>query len=450
MAEKNQTIIEEALLDFKKIEDALKANSKEILRSIMKEEIQGYMKESIPGEDKDYDEEEVGDEDEAPTGLPTKPNKDGSEVKPETGGELPIETGDDGDEIGGGDELPLDLDMTGASDEDVIAVYKKLSGSDEIEVVSNKEVKITDPQSGNQYVVKLGGGGVTSELPAEPKEEPEFGDELEIGDEDGEAVDTKDKEEDEDGIGESIVYEIELQEDIDRGDGHDTEVKNTTAPNTGDIESQKSPEDPESGDNLDGGFDEDQKFADDKGTNVMGEGEKEIDEKIQVGKGNTIANAKTAKTGAPVGAGGKSNQMNTESITAKYNALVKESNQLKLENIEFRDSLKKFREMLSETVIFNSNLAHVVKLFCEHATTKDEKKVIVGRFDNTVSSIKESKNLYRLIASELSSKKTVTESVEGKINREAGSSKAQITESTAYVDASTKRINDLIKRVENR
>ena len=47
MAEKKKSIIEESLLEFKTIEDALKANTKEILASTMKEEIEKVVRESL-------------------------------------------------------------------------------------------------------------------------------------------------------------------------------------------------------------------------------------------------------------------------------------------------------------------------------------------------------------------------------------------------------------------
>jgi hypothetical protein len=107
--------------------------------------------------------------------------------------------------------------------------------------------------------------------------------------------------------------------------------------------------------------------------------------------------------------------------------------------------------MLAETVVFNSNLTYVTKLFMEHSTTKEEKQSILKRFDNEVSTLKESKKLYRTIVSELSSKKTMNESINKKINNEVSSSMSkQLNESTAYIDKETQRIKDLMSRVEKR
>jgi hypothetical protein len=134
----------------------------------------------------------------------------------------------------------------------------------------------------------------------------------------------------------------------------------------------------------------------------------------------------------------------------KYNALLTEATKLKSENNEFRTALKEFRTKLVETVVFNSNLTYVTKLFMEHSTTKGEKDTILKRFDE-VSNLKESKKLYKNIANELESRKPISESVENKIIKEATSGVSrQIVENTAYVDPSTKRIMDLINRVEKR
>jgi hypothetical protein len=89
-------------------------------------------------------------------------------------------------------------------------------------------------------------------------------------------------------------------------------------------------------------------------------------------------------------------------------------------------------------------------LFTEHSTTKAEKQSILKRFDD-ISNLKESKKLHKTIAVELENRKPISESVESKIIKEATTSiSKQLNESTAYVDPSTKRIMDLINRVEKR
>ena len=137
--------------------------------------------------------------------------------------------------------------------------------------------------------------------------------------------------------------------------------------------------------------------------------------------------------------------------TKKYNNLLVESNRLKTENEEFKQALKVFRKKLVETVVLNANLSYVTRLFMENATTKNEKLNIIKRFDDEVTSLVESKKLYKTIGNELSSRKPLNESIEKKIIKEVNTSSSnQLNESTAYVDPSTKRILDLINRVEGK
>jgi hypothetical protein len=140
MAEK-KSILEEALLDIKNIQGALNANTKEILRSVAKEEIDSVVKESLLKE-VGYEEEEL----ESPEGE-TELGVDADAATSDL--DVPAMGGEDSDNDGLGDiegseevaiepamgmepELGMDsdelgaepMDMTAASDDDVIAIYK--------------------------------------------------------------------------------------------------------------------------------------------------------------------------------------------------------------------------------------------------------------------------------------------------------------------------------------
>jgi hypothetical protein len=178
-----------------------------------------------------------------------------------------------------------------------------------------------------------------------------------------------------------------------------------------------------------------------------------LEEKIQVGKKRTVANTLTDIKGA----GGKANKVKAPNVTAvsesrkKYNALLTEAKELKGKNGEYKQALKQFRTMLAETVVFNSNLTYVTKLFMEHSTTKSEKEGIFKRFDNEVSTLKESKKLYKTLASQLGARKPMNESISNKIDKEVSSGVSkQLSESTVYVDKETSRIMDLMKRVDKK
>lgn len=416
MADK-KTILEEALLDIKNIQKALNANTKEILRSVAKEEIDSVVKESLQQE-ADYEEEDLtapkgetelgGDADAATadTEVPSVGAEDssiddlggveGSEVAPEMGMEPEM----------GMDATALDepMDMTAASDDDVIAIYKKLSGEDEIEIVGDEiHLNITEP---GEYVVKanespIGGGPESTEAPTGmPTDLVPAG--VEGGEEAG------------------ADYEIEMG-----GDGESTEGGETA----------------DMTDLVPAGED------DEKGK----EGEEEIEENLAQTRGaEKHAGKYTAASKNPKPLDEASKSKLVSETVKKYNAMLTESKKLKAENEEFRKALKEFRNKLVETVVFNSNLTYVTRLFMEHSTTKAEKQDIIKRFDEEVSNLKESKKLYKTIANDLGNRKPINEAIENKIIKEVttGTSK-QLNESTAYVDPSTKRIIDLMKRVEN-
>lgn len=503
MAKENNNILERALLDANKIQEALNANTKEILRSVAMEEIDSVLKESL---ERDYVEEDVDDEDtdevDVDTELETGEDDltGGDDVEGDTETELDLDSSIEGDDLEGyydssmdadASEDELDMDMTGASDDEVIAIYKKLTDEDEIEVVvddASGDVTLKVNQPG-EFVIKseqptedfsdeleggdefggdeLGLDTFSDEAPADDFGGDDFGGEDEVEDDFTSSDDMSDEFGDEDEEDEEVMYEIALDEDAIRTATSDINISNSGTLPTGNIEGTKATADDEiTGDNLTGGFIEDTNGSDDNhADHIMNEDEiaeeeeelegDEVSEKIQVGKERRVANNKTTIQGA----GGDANKVKAPNVTApnmnetikKYNALLKEAKELKTKNGEYKEALKKFRTMLAETVVFNSNLTHVAKLFMEHSTTKKEKQGIFERFDNEVSTILESKKLYKSINSELGNRQPINESIENKMSNEmATSGSKQLIESTAYVDKETQRIRNLMNRVDNR
>ena len=126
---------------------------------------------------------------------------------------------------------------------------------------------------------------------------------------------------------------------------------------------------------------------------------------------------------------------------------------LKEKNEEYKNALDIFRTKLNEVATFNSNLAYATRLFTEHSTTKQEKINILKRFDN-IESLKESKNLYKRIKSELtsggsSSEQKINESIERTVNRsvETGSA-VNLIESKTYENPQFLRMKDLMGKIK--
>ena len=404
MAEK-KSILEEALLDISNIQNALNANTKEILRSVAKEEIDSVVKESIEEEiyeEEIYEEEtldEYGDE----HAITTKDALEKGKEKKEKSEKVTEGYDEEGleieDEIGMGVETPNEFDMTkGGTDEEIFDIYKKLTSTDEIEIVDDElRINISEP---GEYVIKLDSlKDVDSD--EEYDSEELDNDELEFGSD----------EESEEESEEDNVYNIEL-DDEDESEEDESEEDES--------EEDESEED------------------------------EDLDENLAQTRGSEKnAGRYTAASKHPLEEVKKAREIVSETAK-KYNSLLTEAKKIKAENQEFRTALKEFRTKLVETVVFNSNLTYVTKLFTEHSTTKAEKQNIIKRFDQ-VSNLVESKKLYKVISNELDNRKPINETFESKIIKESTTSVSkQLNENTAYIDPSTQRIKDLINRVEKR
>jgi hypothetical protein len=228
MSEKS--ILEQALLQVQNLEEAVKQNAKGILASTMKEELNQLLKESEMEEeeetstDVDPKEEEENDmseqpEDEADDAESDDdsenvddldnedPSKDIDSLDSEVGGEdLPAfdEMGDDSslDDMSADDDMGMDddvMDMTGASDEEVLKIFKAMKPEDGIVVKKdgdNVELDLGD----DEYIIKLDGEDDLDEesVPMSDEMSPEMD---EMGSEEGEEEET--------------IYEIELGDEDD-------------------------------------------------------------------------------------------------------------------------------------------------------------------------------------------------------------------------------------------
>lgn len=458
MAEKKKSIIEEALLEAKTLEDALKANTKEMLSAHMSKEIESIVESSLREQDEETikldDIELKGSADDMDVELELDNEDDDSEESEELGMEV-MDLPDDGEEVSdieldldtdldldldGGEELELDLepmgmelgmddvlDMTMSSDDEVVTVFKKLGPDDEVEVVKDADgIHLTDNETGAEYYIK---------------------ESLDMMDEDDmcEGCGSMDEDDDED-----VVYEIEIDEEL--GEGHQS---------FSDRRSERRGMRKHYGENpdgLDAHLSHSKQGYNDRMDDSLGMDEDygmDEDDDASLEEDHTLARTKGYQR-----KGGHRNRQTSETrnsrkpvITRKpktntvaESKMLKEYNELKGKNTEYKKALNIFKDKLNEVALFNTNLAYVNRLFTENSTTKKEKMLILKRFDNA-DTIKESKSIYKTIKTELDAKTPISESVENKVNKTVKSSKSDLNESTAYVDPQISAIKDLMKRI---
>ncbi len=502
MATKRKSIIEEALLEAKSLEDALKANTKEMLAAHMKQEIENIVESSLTEqEDEEVEVIDVEGSDEEMEEMPADAGEDSEGDTEEVDSEeselmdldidLDALAGDD-DEVELDIELPADLDMgdeeldlTGASDEEVIAVFKKMSDEDEVEVVKDEDgIHLTDNETGAEYYIKEGDEHYEESYDKMDEESDCMKEEAGCGK----------------NIDEEIIYEIELDEhdgsmagdqsathrdypnykgtDPDyetKDDGeshgdqghddysksvkeHDGSMAGDQSADHSDYPNYKGTDPTYHGD--DGSSHGDQGEPDDYSKRVKEE-IVDLDEEDEITEDKTQNNKQSGPygggrqrySGAKAGTSYANESKKSRKTLSPKNVgkvaeskIMKEYKELKAKNEEYKGALKVFKNKLNEVALFNTNLAYVNRLFTEHSTTKTEKMEILKRFDSA-ESIKESKSIYKSVKSELDSKSPITESVENKVNKTVKSSKSDLNESTAYVDPQITAIKDLMRKI---
>lgn len=396
-----KSILEQALLQVQTLEEAVKQNAKGILASTMKQELTDLLKESEEEEETktpevaEQDVPEIGDE-ETPTNdeesdeIADEPTDEEGEEEDEESDDEEIPT-DDEEELPSDDEEDV-VDMTSASDEEVLKVFRAMKPEDGI-VVKKEGDKISLNVDDEEYIIKLGDEGMG--LNEEETEESMVDTSMLEGD-----IEETEEESEEDGT----IFEIELDEEEEE----ESEIK----------ESDESEEEEEEEGKVKKG--EHTEAARTQGNDVRGEGPRQ---------------GMKFKSGRV--------KMNEEVETLRKQVQV-----LKEKNEEYKKALVLFKEKLNEVATFNANLAFATKLFTEHSTTKQEKMDILKRFDS-VSTIKESKNLYSTIKSELDTKKPMTETVVEKITSTPTTSSTEVlSEAKAYENPQFRRMKDLMNKIK--
>ena len=398
----DKSILEQALLQVQTLEEAVKANAKGILASTMKQELNDLLKESLEKEkevEEQPDSEEDTDDVPVVTGDDENPDNEGDE--PTKGIDDKDSFEDDDEDMGNMGRFQDDDDdmgnMGGFQDDDDENVLD-MTNADEDEIL--KVFKAMGPNDGvivkkDDNHIELSDGD--DEYIIQLDEEDMMSDEMPVDEDEMMSDEMPMDEEDmmsdempmdeEDMMSDETVYEIEL-DDVDEVDTTEGDVE----PVEGDV---------------------------DESARTMG-----------------------------FGYHGGLKSKNVYKAGNKREEINEEVSKLKKQNDEYKKALVLFKEKLNEVAVFNANLAYATRLFTEHSTTKQEKLNILKRFDS-ISTLKESKNLYSSIKTELNTKKPVTESVVEKINQTPTSSSTNVlSESKAYENPQFKRMKDLMSKIK--
>jgi hypothetical protein len=453
MSEKS--ILEQALLQVQTLEEAVKQNAKGILASTMKEELSDLLKESLEEEEEvakddeskdpmdeqptpDEEEDDMSDEDAEADDAEADDAENDTNLDNEdpTKGIDSLDSDDemshdepDADNAGGPSDFDADneddddvMDMTGASDEEVLKVFKAMKPEDGI-VVKKDGNNVTFDTGEDEFIIKLDGdddssdddfGGMDSEMDSDVDSEME----------------------------EESLYEIELDETALKGLSKPKKVE----PKESALAGLSKPKKVEPKESALAGLSKPKKVEPKEEALAGLKNPKKVEpkEEEEVGKEEEVDEA--ART---FGNDVRKPATQGKKYKAGRHEMNEEVENLKKQNAEYKKALVLFKDKLNEVAVFNANLAYATRLFTEHSTTKQEKLTILKRFDG-ISTLSEAKNLFSQIKTELGTKTNVTESVVEKISNAPSTSSSQevLSESKAYENPQFKRMKDLMSKIK--
>ena len=477
MAEK-KSLVEETLLQMRSLENVISENAKGILHSTMREEIGELVKESLKEAEEDESmsmETEMSEQDDdMEVGMPDD-SEDETDDMTDTKDDMEDDETDDMDDMEDDETDDMDdeeepIDLTSASDEEILKVFKGMGEEDGIIVKKDgNTVDLQDTNDDSHYKISLGEGFddededfSMSNMGGMSEEEVEEGWE-EISPIHG--MDDESEEEDEE-----VMFEIEMDDtNLDESEEEMDESEEESMEEMDESWSEEEEESIEEGfkpkgkgigkakfqyKKAKGGFKETMK----QGTKGVGMGKPKFEFKKGENMGGTnkvVKKTETKEASRTLGAGkrfGRNGLPKPKAAPRHLNveSVEREVKLLREKNEEYRKALNVFRSKLNEVAVFNSNLAYATRLFTEHSTTKQEKINILRRFDS-VESLKESKSLYKIVKDELSSQgggKIMKESIQDKIEKTPSSgSAANLIESKTYENPQFMRMKDLMSKM---
>jgi hypothetical protein len=502
---KEKSLVEEAIIQMKNLEEAVAENAKGILASTMKQEIKDLVKESLSEQEEEDEvetddvemDEPIGSDDIADISFGDDSEEEGDEMDTDDMDDTE-DDGDDEEDMDFDDEEDMDdddtIDLTDADDEEVLRVFQLMGPDDNIVVTKDDKgnTHLKDEETGKEYMIVGESEEEEMDESWEEMDEEEMDDEsiesivermfssdddMEIEGEDEMEFETFDEEDEMDD--ESIVYEIEMDEEEDMDEEMDdesiTESKSTIKPKGVGMGKPKFSYD--SKPNQGEGFKTKMK----QGPRTMGTGKAKFDYKegenagSKLGKNKmvkkveskeqytekpktTVKKAETKEASRTLGNGSnfrkgglpKPRAHSSANTAIKESSSNKELQILREKNEEYRKALNVFRSKLNEVAVFNSNLAYATRLFTEHSTSKQEKINILRRFDG-VETIKESKNLYQVVKNELSAgtkSQTMNESIERTIAKSPSTGAVNLIESKTYENPQFLRMKDLMTKIK--
>ena len=428
--------IKKMMAESHNLEDKLKDVAQSTINSILEEKTNKNLRQILSEDEDSFSEEEVDDD--VTLGSSDASDEEGASTDVDS-------TADDSADNSEWDDLEKYKDEDGEYDlrsmdkDELVKVLKVMSPDDAVRIVKNDDdtLTVTDESNDEEYELELD----------DDNDMGEFGDddeeiEIEIGGDDDFGGDDVDGEEEIEIVPDDDEFEVELDESKY---GYTDKYQKKTAMTTPD---NHEPADPKSTYSMDGGVPTGtekpwvgpkKKSPYDDEVNEGCENEcGYIEEGGEFGKVYARTSGKQRRNNSS-GNGGQPYGSRHNSVAGEYEdyegsvseSIKKKANQIFLENKQLKSLMGKLQSQVNEAIVVNQSLANVIKIINENATTVNEKKDILRRF-NECTTREESNKLYSVISEELKREGKTHSNVAGTINSQLSESRDRAVETPMF------------------
>nr|DAK04444.1 MAG TPA: hypothetical protein [Bacteriophage sp.] len=418
------------------LEEKLKDVAQSTINSILEEKTNKNLRQILSEDENSFSEEEVDDD------VELGGSEDTSE---EEGAEENDAENSEWDDLEQYKDEDGEYDLRSMDKDELVKVLKVMSPDDAVRIVKNDDdsLTVTDEANDEEFDLELDNDEDEEiDIDVEDNEDDDFDDDgefvVDIDNDDDEEFEVEDDEEND--FDDDDVLEIELDEsNLGYTDNYQKKTAMTTPDN-------HEPANPRSTYSMDGGVP--------KGTEkpwVGGRKKAPFDDEVNEGcetsiqEGGAFGKAAARVTGKQrrnnsSGQGGQPYGGRHNSVAGEYKDyqessvsenIKKKANQIFVENKQLKSLMKKLQNQVNEAIVVNQSLANVIKLINENATTVNEKKEILRRF-NDCTTKEESNKLYSTISEELKRSGKTHSNVTDTINSQLSESRDRAVETPMY------------------
>lgn len=440
--------IKKMMAESHNLEDKLKDVAQSTINSILEEKTNKNLRQILSEDEDSFSEEEVDDD--VTLGSSDASDEEGTSADVDSTADDDSADDSEWDDLEKYKDEDGEYDLRSMDKDELVKVLKVMSPDDAVRIVKNDDdtLTVTDESNDEEYELELDDD--MNEFGDDDDDMGEFGDddeeiEIEIGGDDDFDGDDVDGEEEIEIVPDDDEFEVELDEsNLGYTDNYQKKTAMTTPDN-------HEPANPKSTYSMDGGvptgtekpwvgpkkkspYDDEVNEGCEDECGYIEEGGHTVTQNGPYSRGDgktwtNDASHKTPRNGSRAGVKEKGTADNMYSDVSE--SIKKKANQIFLENKQLKALMGKLQSQVNEAIVVNQSLANVIKIINENATTVNEKKDILRRF-NECTTREESNKLYSVISEELKREGKTHSNVAGTINSQLSESRDRAVETPMF------------------